>query len=131
MDSPVDVFLGIEADILRHTRSKEVVRAPKLGDGDGLPLEVADGSHPVRPEEFIAANMHTSQEDNWGSCVNLNDERWGECHGDISCTRDQLLVDVPYHSGGVNRDILDVGKPLSMEQLLGNKLRSDTNAGGL
>jgi len=58
MHGPVDILVRIQTDILRHTGNEQLVGAPKLGDGDGLPLQVPDGPHPVGPEHFVAADMH-------------------------------------------------------------------------
>ena len=58
MHGPVDILLRIQADILRHTGEEQMVGAPQLRDGDRLPLQVPDRSHPIGSEQLEAADMH-------------------------------------------------------------------------
>jgi hypothetical protein len=89
---PVDVLLGVQADILRHTGDEQMVGAPQLGDGDGFPLQIPNGPHPLGPEHFRAADMHPAQKDDGGSDVDLHNKRRDKCHADINGTGGQLLV---------------------------------------
>src|SRR5438128_1936808 len=60
MQDPVDVLVGVKPYILGHTGQEEVMHTLMLRDSDGLPLQVADGMHPLCPEQLEAADVHTS-----------------------------------------------------------------------
>lgn len=70
-----------------------VMRPPFLGGGDGLPLEVSDGTHPLRPEQLEAADLNASEKDDRGPRVYLGDGRRCEGCGDVDSTGGQESED--------------------------------------
>src|SRR5713101_4287140 len=93
MQDPIDVRVGVQAHILCHAGHEEMMITPLLGDSHGLPLQVADGPHPLRPKQLVAADVHAPQEDDRGSRVDLDDELRGKGHADVERTGRQVLVE--------------------------------------
>jgi hypothetical protein len=48
---PANVRARVQTDVGRHAGEEDVLRAAEaVEDGDGLPLQIADGVHPLAPE---------------------------------------------------------------------------------
>ena len=64
--------------------------AQVVEEGDGLPLEVPDRTHPLTPEQLEAANVDPGEDHERVSGVHAGDQGTGEVQGDI---------DLPGHYG--------------------------------
>jgi hypothetical protein len=80
MRDPGDLLPGVQADIGRHAGQEDVVTAFPVAHGDGLPLQVADGTDPLRPDQHEAADVHPSQEEGLVARLGLDDEGTDEGH---------------------------------------------------
>ena len=94
-------------------------------DADRLALQVADRADAVGAEQLEAADVDAAEEHDRVAGVELDDERRDERHAD---------VDLAGREGWVRgrRSIwtyCDLGEPLGREQIVGQVLRSDADAG--
>ena len=60
---------------------------PRSGDGDRLPLQVTDGTHPLGGEQLEAADVDPRQQDNRVPRVQAHDERPNEMHAEVRSRR--------------------------------------------
>ena len=125
VDDEVDVLPGIKPDVRSHGGDERVVGRAQGGHGHGLPLEVTDCPHAVRPKQLVASDVNPGQKDDRLPRVDLDDERGSEGHADLGLARAEGLVD-PLRSWLL--DVPYVGKTLGLQQLLGDVLRRDTDA---
>src|SRR5919108_6166489 len=94
MGRPVDVLLGIQAYVCRHTGEEDMVGGAQVGDGHGLPLQVADGANLCGPEHLEAAHMDTPPQDNRVPRVYVHEEWRHKRHADLRLAsgEDSVLI---------------------------------------
>ena len=107
-----------------HARQEDVVRASQGGYRNGFSLQISDSAHPVGPEQFVAACMDASQEDNGFPGVDLNNERRRVRHADVHIAGRKRLVE----PAELELDVLDIGEPLASQEFLRDVLRRHTDA---
>src|SRR2546422_4213506 len=120
MGRPVDVLLGIQAYVCHHTGEEDMVGGAQVGDGHGLPLQVADGANLFGPEQLEAANMDTPQQDYRVPRVHVYDEWRNKRHADLRLARgeDSVLI-APFCL-----NVSHISEPLPLQELFGHVLGS-------
>lgn len=126
MLDPVDVLVGIQAHVRRHAGEERVGTGVQRGHRDRPSLEVADRSDTIGAQQFEAADVLASQDDDRVSCLDSQDHRRREVPTDISLARSERLLDP---DGPCCRSVLHVGETLGPEQLFGHPLRAPAGAG--
>src|SRR5438132_12580252 len=126
MLDPVDVLVGIQAHVRRHAGEERVGTGVQRGHRDRPSLEVADRSDTIGAQQFEAADVLASQDDDRVSCLDSQDHRRREVPTDISLARSERLLDP---DGPCSRSVLQVGETLGPEQLFGHPLRAPAGAG--
>ena len=81
-DDEVDVLLWVQTQRPDHGGEEDVAR-DHVGDGEGLPLEVTDGTHRITTHQLEAADVATSEDGYRVTGVDAGEERPGEVHGDV------------------------------------------------
>src|SRR2546427_8424028 len=69
MLDPVDVLVGIQAHVRRHAGEERVGTGVQRGHRDRPSLEVADRSDTIGAQQFEAADVLASQDDDRVSCL--------------------------------------------------------------
>src|SRR5262249_23049602 len=83
MRDPVDVCAGVEPHIRRYAGEEHVLWAAQLGDGNSLPLQIADGAHTVGPDYLETADVAPGENDDGVPCLHPGEERPDEVQGDV------------------------------------------------
>ena len=114
MGDPGDVRTRIDAHVGQHARGEDVLWLPQAGDGDLLPLEVADRAHALGAEQLEAAGVNTGQDNDRSALVQADDEWTAEVQRQVYLSGGyRLREEVQRHL-----DVLDVGEPLEPKQVL-------------
>jgi hypothetical protein len=108
-----------------HGRDGGVAVVSELGHRDLLTLEVPDGANPLGPEQLVAARMHPSEDDEGLARLEVEDQRGGRIRPEVRLARAQHL---PGAEGPFQRNVLYVGEPFGVQQLLGNVQGSEADA---
>jgi hypothetical protein len=103
-----------------------VVWRSEVWHGDPLVFQVASRLHAVRPEQFVTADMDSSQQDNRVSRLHLYDEGRHERHADIDVARGEGLV-----GREPQLHILHFGETPAPEEFFGHVLRGHADTGDL
>src|SRR5882724_780607 len=90
-----------------------------------MPLEVTDGTYPLGPEQFEAADVHSSEDRDRVPRVHTHDEHRGKVVADVGCTGGEGLVEP---AGLLLRDIVHLGESLAPQELFRNILGGQTEA---
>ena len=101
--------------------------AAQLRHGHGLLPQVADGAHPVGPDQLEAADVAPREDDEGVPRLHLDEERPNEVQGEVDIAgshgwREQL----PGHP-----DVLYIGKPLALQEIFGHVHGGYTDGGAL
>src|SRR5215813_14765440 len=115
MDDPLDVLQGMEPHVGGHGRDEGVTVVPEKGHRDLLALEVPDGTHPIRPEQLVAARMQSAEHDKRFPSLEVEDESWGGIGTEISLSGAQHLA---WYEGSFELHVLHVREPLGPQELL-------------
>ena len=100
---------------------------PSFLDGDGLPLQVADRPHPVRPEQLEAADMDAPST-TIGSAASTRRITGRRSRGSVGLARGEGFGE-PGPCPCL--DILYLGEPLAPQEFFGHVLGGNTDAGDL
>ena len=101
--------------------------AAQFGHGHGLPLQVADGAHPLGPDHLEAADVAPREDDDGVPCIHPDEERPDEVQDDVDLAGSQGWREkVPGHL-----DVLDIGEPLALQEVFGHVQGGDTDGGAL
>jgi hypothetical protein len=125
---PMDVAVGVETDMRRHGGQEDVLVRAQARHADALAFQIRDAADALVAEQFKAADVDASQERDRIAGGGCYDQRCHKVRGEIDdAARDCL------RSGGTLQqvDIANIGKTLGAEQLVGDVLRGDADAGGL
>jgi len=124
----MDILQRVETDMSGH-RGHEGVRAFARGlDTDALALQVTDAADFVFCEQFVAANMHPAQHRERSALIDGLDDPRREIQGEIRLAASDLLREF---NGRPVVDVANLGKAFGAQQLLGEVLRSNADAGKL
>src|SRR5215831_2086164 len=115
MDDPLDVLQGMEPHVGGHGRDEGVTVVPEKGHRDLLALEVPDGTHPIRPEQLVAARMQSAEHDKRFPSLEVEDESRGGIGTNVSLSGAEHLA---WYEGSFELYVLHVGEPLGPQELL-------------
>ena len=126
-DDPFDVALRIEPDIGRHGADEDVrVRRQIVAHADLAALEIRDASDVLATEQLVAADMHAGDHLDRRARIEGNDESRREIDGEVDlATRQHLGLG----QSGLRGYEAEIRKPLCPDQVLGDVLRSNADAG--
>jgi hypothetical protein len=111
MDDPVDVLAWVHAHIGQNAGEEHVIGATQLGDGDGLPLQIANRADVVGPKQLEAADVGPREDDEGVSSLQAGEKWSGEVQCDVNLPsahglREQFLP---------RPDVLHVREPLARQ----------------
>jgi hypothetical protein len=103
-----------------------VLGAAELGHGDGFPLQVADGTDPLRPKQLEAPDVDACEQNERVPRLHAQEKRPAEHLGDVNLTGDKSR-----HLFGVCLllDVLHLGESLSQQEFFSDILGGHTEAG--
>src|SRR5215470_11070544 len=115
MNDPFDVLQGMEPHVGSHGRDEGMTVVPEVSYCNLLPLEVPDGTHPIRPEQLVAARMQSAEHDKRFPSLEVEDESRGGIGTKVSLSGAQHLA---WSEGSFERYVLHVGEPFGLQELL-------------
>jgi hypothetical protein len=124
----MDVFIGVQPHIGHHACQVDVLAGAPLWHGHGLPLQVTDRPHALRPKQLETADMDARQHDNGIARVHADNERGGEAQAEVGVARGEGLREAGSFHG---LDVLDLGEPLALQEVFGHVLGGNTDPGDL
>src|SRR5439155_3147889 len=89
MSDTIDILTRVYAYKRYHAGEEEVKEVSQLDHFDCFPLQIADGTDLIRPEEFEAADVLPRQDKDRVSRCYTRDERGCKCHVNVSVASGQ------------------------------------------
>jgi hypothetical protein len=116
MRNPGDVLPRIQPHVCHYAGEEGDWAGLQVGDRDRLPFQVTDGAYALRAEQFEAADMHSSQDDNRIRLIQPDDEGCREVRAEVGVAGGERHLEIAYRVG---LDIMHIEESLGLQQLFG------------